>query len=154
MKITAVAFLTIFLTGSFSPAASMYLPVRSVTIQTQPMGETPAYQARLELDPDFRRISRAVLVVGGKEHELDTAALRGIEHPDLSSLRIEVERGMDGRSWVSMVLKPVRPTDHPTRFHITFIDGVFTQVTKTWDERQDTSITRRSEVLHKEPEPK
>ncbi len=152
MRTVAAAMMALAMTCLPSRSAPMYLPVRFPTIRTHPIGEMPACQVRLELDPDLRWISRAVLVVGDQEHHLDAEALRGIERPDLTSLRIEVERGRDGRFWMSMVLTPARHTEHPTRYHITFIDGVFARVSRTWDEPHGTSIARRSEILHREPE--
>lgn len=85
--------------------------------------------------------------------EIPAEALNGIEFPDLSTLRIEVEEGWDGRRWVSTVLQPLRQPEPPVRFHISVIDGVFTQVTRTWDEVHERHTHRHWEMLHPKPSP-
>jgi hypothetical protein len=151
MKTTAIALLLI--STAISLAESMYLPVRSATIQTQAIGGNPACKAIVELDPAFQSISRAVLIIGDAEHILPPPALKGIEYPDLSSMRIETEMGRDGKTWFSIVLRPARHTEYPTRYHITIIGGVFAQVSKSWDEPQGASIRRHFQIMHQEKEP-
>jgi hypothetical protein len=151
MKTTVIGLL--LLSTAISQAAPMYLPVQSATIQTQAIGENPACKAIIELDTSFKSISRAVLIIGDTEHNLPPEALRGIEYPDLSSLRIETEMGRDGRRWFSIVMRPARHTEYLTKYHISVIGGVFAQVSKSWDEPQGTSIRRHFEILHKEEQP-
>lgn len=137
--------------AGFLSAAPMNLPVLSLTLATPAMGEwMPACTVRVELTPDFKNIAVATLQMGEEKFDLPSEALSGIEFPDLASMRIEVEHGMDGRFWVSIVLQPARYTEHPTRYHITVIDGKFTQVTRTWDERHEDHLHRHSKILHKE----
>ena len=132
------------------PAAPMYLPVVSSTIETAQMGEwMPACKVSMQLTEDRRHIAKATLHIGEEKHDFPAEALSGIESPDLSTLRIETEQGRDGRIWVSIVLQPARHTEHPTRYRITVIDGKFARVNRTWDEPHGTSIARRSEILHK-----
>ncbi|MCC5851141.1 MAG: hypothetical protein JJU29_23875 [Verrucomicrobia bacterium] len=132
-------------------AAPMYLPVVSSTLETAPMGEwMPACKVSMQLTEDRRHIAKATLQIGEEIHDFPAEALSGIEFPDLSTIRIETEKGRDGRVWVSIVLSPARHTEHPTRYHISVIDGKFDRVSTTWDEPEGTSIRRRSEILHTE----
>ncbi len=131
-------------------AAPMYLPVESATMVTKAMGPSPSYKVSVRLSDDLKHISEATLFLGDETIEFPADALSGIEFPDLSSMRIETEKGRDNRIWVSIVFRPLRHTEFPTRFSVSVIDGTFAQVTKTWDERKGTSIHRHSEILHKE----
>ena len=146
---TLLLGLTALLFTVLLPAAPMYLPVVSTTLETPAFGETPPCKVSIQLTPDFKHIAKATLQIGEDKFDFPADALSGIEFPDLTSMRIEVENGMDGRFWVSIVLQPARHTEHPTRYHITVIDGKFARVSRTWDEPHGTSIARRSEILHK-----
>jgi len=134
-------------------AAPMYMPLVATSIETSAMGGVPAIRASIRLTDDWRSIVLATLRIGEDIIEIPAEALNGIEFPDLSTLRIEVEEGRDGRRWVSIVLLPLRQPEPPVRFHISVIDGVFTQVTRTWDEVHERHIHRQREFLHPKPSP-
>ncbi|MCC5846351.1 MAG: hypothetical protein JJU05_19045 [Verrucomicrobia bacterium] len=132
-------------------AAPMYLPVIASTIETPAIGEwMPACNVSMQLTEDRRHIAKATLHIGEEIHDIPAEALSGIESPDLSTIRIETEKGRDGSVWFSIVLQPARHTEHPTRYHISVIDGKFARVSKTWDEPEGTSIRRQSRILYKE----
>jgi hypothetical protein len=131
-------------------AAPMYLPVERISLETQPFGGLPRCQVKLCLDAERKHISEATLIIGEEEVVFPTDSLSKIDYPDLTSARVETEKGMDGRLWYSIVLQPSRATEYPTRFHISVIDGSFAQVSKSWDEPQSNSIRRHVEILHEE----
>lgn len=131
-------------------AEPMYLPVEATTISTTPMGTAPKCSVDLKLDGETRLISQAILLVGDDKFVIPPNALTKVLHPDLSTVRIETEKGEDGKMWYSIVLRPGRHTEHPTTYHISVIDGKFAQVSKSWDEPQENSIRRHFEILHKE----
>ncbi|MCH8514294.1 MAG: hypothetical protein LAT83_21950, partial [Kiritimatiellae bacterium] len=128
----------------------MYLPVIASTLEMPAIGQTPACKVRLQLTEDYKHIAKATLHIGAEKHDIPAEALSGIEFPSLASMKIETEKGMTGRVWFSIVLQPARHTEHPTRYHISVIDGKFARVSKSWDEPGDTTIRRQSKILHTE----
>jgi len=147
MKNRLLALILPFTASLF--AAPLYLPVVSSTVVTAPLGtQVPECQVSIRLTPDFKHIAKASLRIGEESHDFPAEALSGIEFPNLSSLRVETEQGRDGKRWVSIVLSPAGPSEHPTRFHISVIDGKFARVSKSWDEPQGRSIRRQSKILH------
>lgn len=130
-------------------AAPMYLPVRATTVSTQAIGDVPACSATIELGENRKYITHAILTIGDRRYDLPAAALLSIEFPDPSSLRIETEVGRRGEKWFSIVLSPARHTKHLTRYHISVIDGIFSQVTKMWDEPKNDHTKRHFETLYK-----
>jgi hypothetical protein len=142
---------TIFLfSAAVGLAEPMYLPVQRITLETKSLGDNPRCQVRVHLDTALKHISEAVLFIDEEKYVFPSDALSQIEYPDLSSTRVETETGRDGRVWHSIVLRPSRATEYPTRFHITVIDGKFAQVSKSWDEPQGDSIRRHFEILHEQ----
>ena len=148
MKIPIIALLLIATLQLV--AEPMYLPVEATTISTTPIGTAPKCSVNLKLDEELKLISEAILLVGEDKFVIPPNALTKVLHPDLSTVRIETEKGMDGKMWYSIVLRPSRHTEHPITYHISVIDGKFAQVSKSWDEPQGTSIRRHFELLHKE----
>ena len=146
MKTLIIAFT--LLTASFVFPRSMYLSVESVTFTTRPTGNSPQCQVSLKLNADLKNITEASMIIGKEKYTIPAEALSKIEFPDLTSAKVETETGRDGRIWYSIVLKPARQTEFPTRFHITVIDGSFAQVSKSWDEPQGVSIRGHFEILH------
>jgi hypothetical protein len=131
-------------------AAPMYFPVESITLETKHLGDNPRCQVHLHLDAELKHISEATLVIEEEKYIFPAETLLKIEYPDLASTRVETEKGRDGRLWFSIVLRPSRSTQYPTRFHITVIDGKFAQVSKSWDEPQGDSTRRHFEILHEQ----
>lgn len=148
MKIPIIA-LSLIATSQLI-AEPMYLPVETTTISTTPIGTAPKCSLNLKLDQELNLISEAILFVGQEKFVIPPNALTKVLHPDLSTARIETEKGMDGKMWYSIVLRPSRHTEHPTTYHISVIDRKFAQVSKSWDEPQGTSTRRHFEILHKE----
>lgn len=148
MKILPPAFFIFSALLGF--AAPMYLPVESITLETMPIGNNLRCQVYLRLDSELKHISEATLVVGEEKYVFPAETLSTIEYPDLASTRVETEKGRDGRLWYSIVLQPSRATEYPTRFHITMIEGNFSQVSKSWDEPEGDSIRRHFEILHEQ----
>jgi hypothetical protein len=148
MKIPIIALLLV----ATSPlvAEPMYLPVEATTLSTAPIGTAPKCSVDLKLDEELKLISEATLLVGEDKFVIPPKALTKVLHPDLATVRIETEKGTDGKMWYSIVLRPSRHTENPTTYHISVIDGKFAQVSKSWDEPQENSIRRHFEILHKE----
>lgn|GEM_PF-6923438 len=126
----------------------MYLPISSVSIRSQAIGNRDACEATLELDQDRRLITKASLKIGKRRYDIPAEALKQIEFPNLNTIQIETETGMDGEEWYSIVITPLKQQKTHQCYHISIVGGEFKQVSMMWDEVKETHIHRHFEILY------
>ena len=141
----------LFLLALSLPAYSepMYLPVVEATVKTGKWGESERCSATIKLDEKTGLISSAVITIGDQKFNLPVETLKKIEAPDLSSLKIETEKGRRGSLWYTLNFGIIKHTEFRTWYSISIVDGVYHSVCRVHDEpqKETNSIKRNFETL-------
>ena len=146
MRTVILLLLAFSLTAYSEP---MYLPIVEASVKTGEWGESERCSATLKLDQKTGLISSAVITIGEKKFDLPVETLKKIEAPDLSSLRIETEKGRRGALWYTLRFGVLKHTEFRTWYNISIVDGVFHSVCKVHDEphKETDSIKRNFDTL-------
>lgn len=130
-------------------SAPMYLPIVETSVKTGEWGESERCSATLKLDQKTGLISSAVITIGDQKFDLPVDTLKKIEAPDLSSMRIETEKGMRGGVWYTLKFGTLKSTKFRTWYSVSIVDGVYKCVYKVHDEphKETNSIKRNFETL-------
>jgi hypothetical protein len=146
--VTVIAF-ALWTSTLLARPVNLPLDSRLLTLITAEHSGFPACRADITINGKTGKIVATSINIADQEYAIAADALDVLPVPDLSSLGIQAEKGRDGRLWISIVLVPAPRSEHETRFHISIIDGTFTQISKSWDESQGDSTRRHFEILYK-----
>lgn len=121
------------------------------TISTPAFEVFPPTKVTAQLNDDCSKLAMLKIVIGSEEHVIPDAALKAIDVPDLSSIRVEAEQGRGGL-WTSVVFDSAVREKMPTRFRLTIINGKYAHTSKIVTNIDDLVKSEREITLHKATE--